>query len=1153
MRTPFVIDNRNHRLADVLNQVLSGHKDRSLDIATAYFNVGGFDLIKDGLNDLGSFRLLLGAEPTAGVDIGLKPSPTAIKGLLRKDLEDLPFDEKTYLLIEDLIGYLAKMSVAVRVHEEGFLHAKCYLFYADQPNSDMLFDRFHPLLGIVGSSNFTRPGLTTNLELNLVHKVLFESDELTDHGAADAVAWLTMPSLLHLLPSPEEEDVRSLEIRQSLDERITSEERLVLKSEVGARAIMDLERWFEERWIDSRDFKQELIEILDASKFGRVEYTPYQVYLKALYAYLKDDLDAETSQDKRSAVELAEFQEDAVKKARKILARYDGVMIADSVGLGKTWIGKKLLEDFAYHMRQKALIVCPASLREMWQRELTEATISGRIISQEELGREEFDVREYGDADVILIDESHNFRNQNAQRYAQLEMLLGLNNKKGRDGGRKKVILLTATPINNDLLDLYNQIRLITMGDRSYFTSCGIGDVHRYFLKARRESRDGNGGVALFNLLEEVVIRRTRPFIRRAYPEATIQGKTVRFPGRRLRTVNYNLESTYEDIYEQIVSGINSLKLAPYNLEAYKKTGVDVDKFEEGREQALVGIFKSRYLKRFESSIEAFRISVGRALAFMKTFESYILDNKLMKSSDFHKALRYLDRENEEDDATPKTLADDLDASEEAKAIIESLETIDTSKYSLRKIHQALQFDVEVFTEIWHQVKSIKPGSDAKLNQLKALLSNELKDQKVLIFTYYKDTARYLYRNLGDPENPGAVEFLDSLGGINIRRMDGGTGVKDRLKTVQRFSPKANGKPELSGTDREINILISTDVLSEGQNLQDCGYMLNYDLHWNPTRMVQRAGRIDRIGTDFDTLWIYNMFPDAGLERLLGLVESLNRKIADIDQAGFLDASVLGETAHPQNFNTLRRIEGEDGTVLEEEEQFIELASSEYLSQLLRNFMDSGGKEMLDSLPDGIHSGLLRSGAKGVFFYFQADPRGGEKQHFWKYYDLKDDTITDNRFIIANLISCEEDTPRVVESDMFKSVFGLQERVIEDILQSTEKQIALEMAPRTIDPMQQTVATAIQQYMQHPEVDRKKAIESIRFLNQPMLAVQIKELRKAFREFQTGSDINKLLLVVDELKASYGSEAEVETQTSKTQTIQRSDLRLICFDLVWGG
>src|SRR5258707_15826781 len=165
------------------------------------------------------------------------------------------------------------------------------------------------------------------------------------------------------------------------------------------------------------------------------------------------------------------------------------------------------------------------------------------------------------------------------------------------------------------------------------------------------------------------------------------------------------------------------------------------------------------------------------------------------------------------------------------------------------------------------------------------------------------------------------------------------------------------------------------DVLSEGQNLQDCGVLINYDLHWNPTRMVQRAGRIDRIGTNFDTLWVLNMFPDEGLEKLLGLVESLSRKIVSIDQSGFLDASILGEVVHPQNFNTLRRIEEEDGKVVEEQEQFVELVSSEFLLQNLKNLLDSGMRQMLENLPDGIHSGLMRQGAKGICFYFTAQEK----------------------------------------------------------------------------------------------------------------------------------------------------------------------------------
>lgn len=1143
MKLPYVIDNQTHLLAEILKGLLAEHKGRSLDVATAYFTVGGFGLVKEGLMTLGNFRLLLGAEPRTGEQVGLRPDAGVVRGLIRKDLEELPFDENTLRVVEDLTAYLQREPVQVRLHDKGFLHAKCWLFYSDRPGQQMLFDRFRPILAIVGSSNFTFPGLTSNRELNLAHKVLLDATEAEDRDAAYAVSWL-----IDAKPS----------------ERITVENRQLLKSEVGARAIIDLEGWYERQWADGIDFKQNLIALLDASKFGQKEYTPFQVYMKALYEYFKDELGGEVPTGTRSAVNLAEFQEDAVKKARKILSRYDGVMVADSVGLGKTWIGKKLLEDFAYHMRQKALVVCPASLRDMWERELAEANIAATVLSQEELGREEFDPSSWGDADLVVIDESHNFRNQNAQRYGSMEQLLGANGGKGRDGGRKKIILLTATPINNDLFDLYNQFCLITRGDRSYFASSGIGDLYRYFLKARRDARSGNGVFALFNLLEEVVIRRTRPFIRTAYPNATIRTRepdgnwveqSVRFPDRKLKTIYYNLEATYTGIYDEVVSGIESLKLAPYNLEDYKKAGVEVDKFEAGREEALVGIFKSRYLKRFESSIEAFRISVRRALAFLKTFESYILDGRLIKSTDFHKILRFLSSEDEEDDATPSSLADEIDANEEARAFLETLGTVDPTMYDLRKLHGAVQHDVDVLSQIWQRVKDIKPEKDAKLTRLKELLSKELKGKKVLIFSYYKDTARYLYRHLGHPENPDAVAFCQKLGNINVRRMDSGADTKERLRIIQGFAPKANGKPEWAGTEREINVLISTDVLSEGQNLQDCGYLVNYDLHWNPTRMVQRAGRIDRIGTNFELLWIYNVFPDQGLDRLLGLVQSLSLKIADIDRAGFLDASVLGETVHPRNFNTIRRIREEDGSVIEEEEQFTELASNEFLLQQLRSLVETGGQEMLESLPDGIHSGLAKHGAKGVFFYFQARPRGQAKSDFWKYYDLRDHSIIDNRYIIANLIACPKDAPRVVDPETFRSVFDLQEKVIEDILRSVEEQRALEVAPRSVDPIQQTIATALQSYLNHPDVDRSLAIEAIKFLNQPMLAVQVRRLRQVYKEFQAKGEVKRLLGVIDELRKSFGVEQGTgETPRSPTtSSLRREDLRLICFDLLSGG
>jgi hypothetical protein len=653
---------------------------------------------------------------------------------------------------------------------------------------------------------------------------------------------------------------------------------------------------------------------------------------------------------------------------------------------------------------------------------------------------------------------------------------------------------------------------------------------------------DQDTGIALFNLLEEVVIRRTRAFVRKAYPEATIRGKPIKWPKRGLKRVRYDLESTYAGIYDKVVDAIENLRLAPYQLETYKKAGVKQDDFELGREEALAGIFKSRYLKRFESSIEAFRISIRRALEFIKTFESYVLEGKILDSTSFQKAMRYLDLEDEEDDSTPTSRADQLDAAEEARQVLEGLEHLDTSQYDLRRLHQALQHDVDTLGGVWHLIRDIDPEKDTKLQVLKDLLSKDLRGQKVIIFTYYRDTARYLYQQLG---GEAGEEFRKAAGSPVIRRMDGGASPHERNRLIQAFAPRSNNRPDLAGSSQEVDILVSTDVLSEGQNLQDCGILVNYDLHWNPTRMVQRAGQVDRIGSEFPVLWVFNMFPDEGLERLLRLVESLSRKINDIDRIGFLDASVLGEVVHPRNFNTLRRIMEEDGQVIEEQEQFTELASNEFLLQQLRGLLESGAQKMLEELPDGIHSGLARQGEQGVFFYFTA-PAAEGRHHFWRYYDLNRKRILDNRFLITNLIACSPDTPRVVGDT---DVFAIQEKVIEDILASVQEQQALEAAPKILDPLQQTVITLLRGYLNSPVLKRGDVRDAMQRLGNPMTHVSIRELRTAYNQFQQDQDIVALVGIIGRLVEPAQEDAEESTSGSKP--LSREDLHLVCFDYVW--
>jgi hypothetical protein len=263
MPIPFVIDNQQHRMADALNELLALSAGRPLDVATAYFAVSGYRLVKDRLHPVGVFRLLLGAEPHSGTDVGLRPNGEALKKRLQGDLEAEPFNKATLKLVEELIAFLRADKVEVRLYDKGFLHAKAYLLHQDRVGPDNRADRLRPFAAIVGFSNFTGAGLVSNKELNLVHRVILPTEEAVDREAAHLAAYLEHGGEF---------------VAKDDQANVSPGTRRFIKSEVGARAVTDLMGWYERQWSDSVDFKDALIELLDASKFGTKEYTPYEVY-----------------------------------------------------------------------------------------------------------------------------------------------------------------------------------------------------------------------------------------------------------------------------------------------------------------------------------------------------------------------------------------------------------------------------------------------------------------------------------------------------------------------------------------------------------------------------------------------------------------------------------------------------------------------------------------------------------------------------------------------------------------------------------------------------------------------------------------------------------------------------------------------------------
>ncbi|WP_220200297.1 SNF2-related protein [Ktedonospora formicarum] len=356
--------------------------------------------------------------------------------------------------------------------------------------------------------------------------------------------------------------------------------------------------------------------------------------MKALYEYFKERILLE--QDRVATVDLARFQEEGKAEALRLLDKWGGVLVADAVGLGKTYIGLSLLERELLTKRKRGriprgLVVCPAQLRDLvWRPRLVEYGIPVvDVLSQEEIGRADFDWKRYRDLDVVVVDESHNFRNPNTNRYRNLMKLL-------TGGRRKRVILMTATPVNNSLYDFYHQLLLLARGEEHFYRQMGISNLRSYF-KAAME-----GGLEIFDLLEETTVRRSRADIRRrqdAGEEVVVSGKPVRFPERMLERIDYDLDGTYRGLYHEITSALDRLHLVTYNLAAYAHNKTKASEQDEQRNNALIALMKMLYLKRLESSAAAFEESVKRQALFQSGFLKMLREGKLLDAASYRKLL----------------------------------------------------------------------------------------------------------------------------------------------------------------------------------------------------------------------------------------------------------------------------------------------------------------------------------------------------------------------------------------------------------------------------------------------------------------------------------------------------------------------------------
>ena len=1051
-----IIDNSDgNKLVSFLNDALKEYGKGNFDIATAFFNIGAFAMIKDNLDHSVKFRLLLGKTPEIKNDSTLGD---VLLEEIKKEVEGFDLSKDSDATVRLFIDFLKRDNVDVKLFEK-FLHGKAYIFD----------DRI-----VIGSSNFTSAGLTRYGELN---------------------TW--------------------------------GQE---------SQAVYTRKEWFDKFWAESIDFKTQLIDLLENSRFGSKEYSPYEIYIKTLYEMQKDDIKEGQKEEKpkglpETKVNLAQFQEDAIARIWTRMKKYGGCIVADSVGLGKTWIAKKILEQIGYYERKNILVVCPAQLREMWKSELKKIDTKENILSQEDLASENYLEKakktlggRLDNVELVVVDESHNFRNPLSNRWENFFSLVADNIS--MSGKKPYLLFLTATPINNTPWDLYWQIMLLVLMDRSAFVKENIPDLFNFFKQAKEDPS------MLNDLLNEISIRRTRDYIVENYPEAYIirdlpNGETeeqkVTFPKRVLENVNYQLDRAYKGMYKDISDTITEkLTMAYYRILEYRKESLktEEERLALGRMIAIGGIFRTILLKRLESSVYSFRKSISNHMRFLEKLKDYLRSGKLLTKESYLKYMLNIYDELEDD------------------GLIEELDSFKLEEYRSDDLFGDIDKDINLLNNILEKVNRIKPEDDSKLNVLKDKLLDLSKGGQIVLFTYYADTLNYIYDEITRDKRFSKLK-IEAISSSGITRKNS----SQREDIIRRFFNK------------EINIILSTDVLSEGHNLQSAKFLINYDLHWNPTRMIQRAGRIDRIGSPYKEIFVYNFFPEDELEELLKLVEVLQNKIIGIDKAVGLDQTILGEEIHPKVFGIIRRIKGKDERLFKELEADL-FGGGELFYQPLKDFLKDKGVEELEKIPFGVFSGLKKEKISGIFFYYEY----GNDFHFWYLYDIKTGIMLTSKTDILEFIKCRQDEPRIMPS-FFEQVYEANRVVLEEI-ERTYKEIELsntqdsqlkelnrsnstKFIKKMIDEIELQISEYLYEYPADTSVEQVWDTIKTKLLSLPPTKKRIQALRQIWKTYKKDNDWKRMVHDIEEFLTKKGVFRKVVLEP-----FDSSRLKLVTMDFI---
>jgi superfamily II DNA or RNA helicase len=953
--TEWKVKNYLHEWADLAH---------SFDIATGFFEIGALLALDGQWQKLEKLRILMGDEVSKRTKKALLDGIEYVKRILDTSIEKEKEVNDFLAGVPGVVDAMRNGKIECKIYTKAKFHAKAYITHAKQSVVGSA--------ALVGSSNFTRPGLTTNVELNV-------------------------------------------QLR---------------------REVEVLQEWYQRHWDAAEDITPEILKVIE--RHTR-DYMPFEVYTKALQEFFKGhEMTASEWELTQSAMYpvLDQYQKEGYQALMKISNQWGGAFLCDGVGLGKTFIGLMLVERLVSYDRKRVMLIVPkATEKPVWKRGLIRylPNLEGgftnlRVFTHTDLLRggdyQDEMMRMKAQADVVIIDEAHHFRNPGTMGFSRYWKLYEIT-----EG--KTVFFLTATPINNSLRDLQHMIELFSRRERpGYFKGAplGIHSLPGHFRKLEKElekqlqgKQDQHEDIrvdtdqveaeqVLFNdnLFRALVVQRSRGYVKASQEQ--YGGAKAIFPKREPpKLADYSVKKTYGrllDMVEEAFSKKDPLfSLAIYYPLAYSKSKGTTVKFafEENRQKQLVRLIRIQFLKRFEAA--------KRRLERWKAQNADVIKHVREHLYEFR---------NTEEEPDEDVITDEM---------LEDVDELSPDEYNTEEILNETYLDLDQTVKFIEELQKFKFSHDDKLHKLIQLLKTDpvLKNHKVIIFSEYMATARYLRKEL----QAAGIDGIDEVDSSTER---------DRGDIITQFAPYYNesSSAELAAKGlRETRVLVSTDVLSEGLNLQDGTRLINYDLHWNPVRLMQRIGRVDRrmnpeiekrILADHPeekeirgTAAYWNFLPPDELDRLLKLYTTVSNKTLRISKVFGIEGKKLLKPE--DDYEALKDfIHKYEGTPTG-----IEALHLEY-QKLMQEYPDLQSR--LNSLPGRVFSGKEHpnSGTQGVFFCYALPApatTGREREttdsevwteeagfSHWYLYNVADGKIVDEPTEIVSIIRCKPDTPR---------------------------------------------------------------------------------------------------------------------------------------------